>query len=176
MASLFLKGLHVAGLLPFYNWIRRPRFTGAHARQWWETRDNGATSSAEVFWEGRTHPARDAVASVVATLPGDSILEIGVHAGPLLWAIAQRKTFRRLAGTELSAKVLEFTRANLPQALGQTVELVQAAADRLPFEDKSFDIVVTGVTLVCIGPDLILPSLNEVLRVCSGFLVLAEPL
>lgn len=151
-----------------------PAFDGVHSKNWWATRD-AESSSAAAYWGHRTHPSRDAIAQEVAKLPGTSLLEIGVHAGPTMWAIAQRRKFDRLAGTELSAPVLAFAKERLPAALGQPVELVSAAADNLPFPDKSFDIVVTCMVLQCIGPEAITYSLNEMLRVCRGHLVLGEP-
>jgi ubiquinone/menaquinone biosynthesis C-methylase UbiE len=173
MPGLHLKILHRAGLLRLYYWLCRPNFDGAHSRLWWETRDQTG-SSAEAYWANRIHVSRDIIAQQVAALPGDSILEVGCHAGPTLWAIGQRKRFRRMAGTELSPTILDFTRAHLPAELNTEVELVQASADRLPFPDKSFDVVVTGALLACIGPERIMPSLAEMLRVCRGHLVLGE--
>ena len=173
MAGKFVKALHFLGLLDLYYWLRRPNFGGSHSRSWWETRDK-VTSSAESYWSRRNHPSRMAIARVIAALPGTSLLEVGTHAGPTLWAIAQRRQFHRLAGTELSPVILQFARKHLPEALGRDVELANAAADSLPFADKSFDIVVSAAVLACIGPELILESLDEMLRVCRGYLVLAE--
>jgi SAM-dependent methyltransferase len=152
-----------------------PQFDGEHSKTWWATRDTAESSSAAPYWEHRTHPSRAAIAEEVAKLEGSSLLEVGVHAGPTMWAIAQRKKFERLAGTELSETVLDFTRGTLPAALGQPVELVQAAADSLPFPDNSFDIVCTCMVLVCIGPNDIERSLAEMLRVSRRYIVLGEP-
>jgi ubiquinone/menaquinone biosynthesis C-methylase UbiE len=115
------------------------------------------------------------IAEAVASLPGNSVLEVGVHAGPTMWAIAQGKEYQRLAGTELSDSVLAFAKDHLPQALGREVELIKAAADKLPFPDKTFDITVTNLVLVCVGPDDIEASLREILRVTKGYLVFGEP-
>lgn len=152
----------------------KPSFDGDHSQRFWTTRDD-ADPSYEAYWATRDNLARNAVGAAVAALPGDSLLEVGVHAGANLWAAAQRKNFARLAGTELSTPVLAYARKTLPEALGQPVELVQAAADNLPFPDKCFNVVLSSVMLVCIGPEAIEASLNELVRVCRGHLVLAEP-
>lgn len=154
---------------------RETEYSGAHSRNWWATRDAAGQSSAQSFWEGRGHPARAMIAAAVAAVPGSSLLEIGVHAGPTTWAICQKKKFARIAGTELSETILSFTRKTLPDALGQDVELVQASADNLPFSDKAFDVTVTNLVLVCIGPDEIDKSLSEIIRVTKGHIVLGEP-
>lgn len=60
-------------------------------------------------------------------------------------------------------------------AEGQTAELVLASADALPFADKSVDIALTSVMLVCVGPEAIDASLDEILRVTRRWLVLCEP-
>jgi ubiquinone/menaquinone biosynthesis C-methylase UbiE len=149
--------------------------TGAHSEQWWKTRDEGKRSSDEDYWAHRTHASRTKIAEVVSLLDGNSLLEVGCHIGPTLWAIAQKKQFDRLAGTELSPSILEKAKARLPEALGRPVDLLEASASALPFPDKSFDIVVTGAVLVCIGPEDILQSLAEIVRVAKRYLVLCEP-
>jgi ubiquinone/menaquinone biosynthesis C-methylase UbiE len=151
-----------------------PNYDGAHSRNFWATRD-AATPSFETAWTTRTNNARTAIGAAVAALPGDSVLEIGSHAGQNLWAIAQQKPDVRLAGVEISPIVLEFACKTLPEAIGRPVELLHASADKLPFPDNSFDIVLSGGSLVCIGPEAIMASLNEMVRVCRGHLVLAEP-
>jgi len=152
-----------------------PQYSGAHSKNWWMTRDNAEKSSANAYWDGRDAAARRLMAQIVGSLDGNSLLEIGCHAGPVLWAVSQGRNFSRLAGTELSPTILEFARETLPKSLGRDVELVQASADNLPFTDKSFDIIVTNLVLSCIGPDDIGPSLSEILRVGRRYLVFGEP-
>jgi hypothetical protein len=148
-------------------------FNGEHSKHWWKTRDE-AQSSALPYWETRTALARKVIAEEIAKLEGASLLEIGCHAGPNLWAAAQLKNFDKIAGVELSPTVLEFTRCTLPDAIGIPVELHEAAADSLPFGDAEFDIVLASLVLVCIGPQDIVGSLDEILRVTKRWLVLGE--
>jgi hypothetical protein len=153
-----------------------PRYDGTHSRNWWTTRDKIGKSSAAAYWGHRNHPSRQAIAAAaVGVRTTGSLLEVGCHAGPTLYAISRAKRFKRMAGTELSSEILEFAKRNLPDAIGQPVELVQASADNLPFEDASFDVVVTCMMLQCIGPEDITASLNELLRVSRRFLILGEP-
>jgi len=149
-------------------------FDGEHSKRWWKTRDE-AQSSAQGYWNQRTFPARTAIAEEIAKLEGASLLEVGCHAGPNLWAAAQLKNFNRIAGIELSPTILDFTSRILPEALNRPVELHEAAADKIPFDDKTFDITLVSAVLLCIGPDDIMASLEEILRVTKNWLILCEP-
>lgn len=150
------------------------RFDGEHSKQWWKTRDE-QQSSAEGFWNQREHPARVAIGEEIAKLEGSSLLEVGCHAGPNLWAAAQRKKFDKIAGTELSPTILRYAIETLPERLGQTIHLYEASAERLPFRDGEFDTTLLSVVLCCIGPEEIQKSLDEVLRVTRRWIVIAEP-
>src|SRR5262245_12939221 len=83
-----------------------PRFDGGAAKQWWRTRDQADPGLLDFYWQSRTTPARRAIADVVAELDGNSLVEIGCHVGPNLWAVAQATSFEKLAGTDLSPTVL----------------------------------------------------------------------
>jgi ubiquinone/menaquinone biosynthesis C-methylase UbiE len=150
-----------------------PVYSSEHSRQWWTNRD-AALSSSQSYWDSRDSAVRQLIGQTIAGLDGDRLLEIGCHAGPNLYACARRKKFSRIAGTELSPQAMAFARQHLPPEIGP-VEIVEARADALPFADSSFDIVLTGAVLVCIGPDEILQSLNDILRVSRRWVVLAEP-
>ncbi len=146
-----------------------PVFDGAYSKLWWRTRDD-ETSSALPYWETRGAPARKAIAEEIAKLEGRSFLEVGCHSGPNIWSVMQETEFQRIAGTELSPTVLTFARDTLPE----TVELYEAEAARLPFGDAEFDITLSVLVLVCIGPEEIDASLKEILRVTKRWLVIGE--
>jgi ubiquinone/menaquinone biosynthesis C-methylase UbiE len=150
-----------------------PVYSGAHSRQWWTSRDE-VQASSQGYWDSRDSAARQLIAKTIAGLEGDSLLEIGCHAGPNLYACAKQKKFVRIAGTELSPQAMAFAQEHLPPEIGP-VEIVEARADALPFADASFDVVLTGAVLLCIGPDEIMPSLDDILRVSRRWVVLAEP-
>jgi hypothetical protein len=61
---------------------RLPHYDGRQAKQWWRTRDRDEAGLTEFYWQSRQAPARRAIAEAVAALDGDSLLEIGCHAGP----------------------------------------------------------------------------------------------
>lgn len=150
----------------------KAKFDGAHSKNWWTTRDSGESSSAPSYWAQRTHPLRTEIGKAVSSLGATSLLEVGCHAGMNLWSASQFQKWNRIAGVELSKTVLDFARS----ALSEDVELKQAAADDLPFEDSSFDVVLTAGTLLCIGPDEIEKALTEICRVSRRWIVLVEPI
>ncbi|WP_137043632.1 class I SAM-dependent methyltransferase [Pseudolabrys sp. FHR47] len=170
----FIKQVIGPRLTHLVRQARMPRFDTDHAKTWWRTRDQTDPGLVEFYWQSRHAPARRAIAEVVKDLDGRSLLEIGCHAGANLWAISQVRSFERLTGTDLSPTVLAEARRRLA-AEGQAAELVLASTDALPFADKSVDIALTSVMLVCVGPEAIDASLDEILRVTRRWLVLCEP-
>ena len=70
----------------------------------------------------------------------------------------------RLVGLDNSSKQLEHARRNLEQA-GLEAELVHAAAEDLPFEDESFDLVFCDHGAMSFGdPQKTVPEVARVLR------------
>lgn len=161
-------------LTRFIRQARMPRFDDGQARAWWRTRDLSDPGLVEFYWQSRHAPARRAIAEAIEGLDGRSLLEIGCHAGANLWAVSQLRSFERLAGTDLSPTVLTEARRRLA-AEGLPVGLTVASADALPFANKSFDIALSSVMLVSIGPEAISASLDEILRVTRRWLVVCEP-
>lgn len=71
-------------------------------------------------------------------------LDVGCGAGALTAAVAESRAPRRLAGVDPSPGFLDTARRRLA---GVAAELQQADAQQLPFEDASFDRVVSGLVL-----------------------------
>jgi hypothetical protein len=160
-------------------WLRprddgAPRFDGAHSRRFWTTREHGNDAWIEGYWSGRTHPLRQRIAETITGLDATSVIEIGCHCGPNLWAIAERKRYARLAGTELSPFVADAARRLLSEHAAQPVEIGIAGAERIPHGDRSFDVVLSAGMLICVGPDDIEAALREIVRVARRWIVLAE--
>lgn len=71
--------------------------------------------------------------------PGDKVLDAGCGTGALLHALASRQRKLELAGLDLSPEMLEIARARL----GGRVELRQGRLEAMPFDDSSFDLVIS---------------------------------
>ncbi len=109
----------------------------------------------------------DVLAALAAAAPGERVLEVGCGAGHVLARFPQA----RRAGLDLSATMLGWAR----RRLGPTVPLYRGSADRLPFADGAFAVVVcTEVLEHTPDPDTVL---RELLRVAGprGRVVVSVP-
>ncbi len=97
--------------------------------------------------------------TAVATAEG-RVLEIGIGSGLNLTLYPPQVT--EVVGIEPSGKLLHMTRRKAGQ-LHFLVELIEGSAENLPFEDRSFDTVVSTWTM-CSIPD-IGAALSEMHRV-----------
>lgn len=70
----------------------------------------------------------------------DRVLDVGCGTGVMLAELQRRNDAARLVGIDLVPQMLDVARRRLPAA----VALHLAAADRLPFDDASFDIVLSA--------------------------------
>ncbi|MCX6639904.1 MAG: class I SAM-dependent methyltransferase [bacterium] len=95
------------------------------------------------------------------------ILDVGCGDGYLLSQLQDRAN--QAYGVDISIKALLRTRVKI----GESVNLFQAFADKLPFKDNSFDGVVSAHTLEHVKS---LPeAVAELKRVCSGRLIILVP-
>jgi ubiquinone/menaquinone biosynthesis C-methylase UbiE len=94
------------------------------------------------------------------TLRGDErALDVGTGTGALAFALAPR--VREVVAVDSDAAMLAQARAGAPA----NVELLEAGAERLPFEDASFDLVATLRTLHHVHrPELAVAELTRVAR------------
>ena len=105
------------------------------------------------------------IALVAGTLPADSLLDAGCGDGRFLAGIARLPDRpRRLVGTDISARILE-TAGRWAERDGFEVELVQANMEHLPFDDATFDRVLSVQAIEhLLDPDAGLRELARVLR------------
>jgi ubiquinone/menaquinone biosynthesis C-methylase UbiE len=93
--------------------------------------------------------------------PAD-VLDLGCGSGTLAIAIAAEPGDHRVTGIDGDPEILRIARAK-PSA--EEVELVEGMADALPFEDASFDRVVTSLLLHHLDPPVKRAALKEAHRV-----------
>jgi len=93
--------------------------------------------------------------------PGDRVLDVGCGTGILLEAIAAAYPEAGLSGIDASSEMLRVARGRL----GEQADLRQAGAHELPWEDRSFDLVICSSVLHYLrGPEAALAEMRRVLR------------
>jgi len=113
--------------------------------------------------------ARETV-SRLPVQPGTRILDVGCGTGALLSRLNELYSQAGLAGIDPVPKMLEIARGRLPG----DAELREGWADRLPFDDASFDVVVSNSMFHYIPqPGPALREMRRVLRT-GGTLVITD--
>lgn len=144
---------------------RRPewkrRWLYADPRSYWTLRGGDDYFREQEGQQARTDRARWLAARVAAHRP-DSILEIGCGYGKQLRSIRDLCDVP-MVGVDFSPTQLE--RAGGYLAGLQRIDLVLASGWRLPFPDRSFDLVLTSAVILHNPPPLAECIRREVLRV-----------
>lgn len=129
--------------------------------------------STRRYYEQRTWPAdtspkeRERFAAITAHLPAhfDSLLEVGCGDGRLSDALPH---CRRMAFLDLSASALrQFRRAG--------ASCLQASAGRLPFPDRSFEVVVCSEVMEHLPQTEFDACRHELARVSAGQVIVTMP-
>jgi ubiquinone/menaquinone biosynthesis C-methylase UbiE len=108
---------------------------------------------------------RRLAADVAAVAPdGAAVLDVGTGPGVLLVELAERRPDLRLTGVDLSADMITAATRNLAP-LGDRASARLGDVARLPFPDRSFDLIVSSLSLHHWDhPDAAAPELARVLR------------
>jgi len=110
----------------------------SHAKDYWDS-----AAGVKEF----TIPFDASLFSRFIPSSGSSILDIGCGYGRTLKELHD-KSYRNLSGADISQKMLDLARENVP---GITCGLIEN--ETLPFEDNSFDAVIILAVLTCIASD-----------------------
>lgn len=121
----------------------------------------GAVRAGEKFTD-----ARVTVAEAGTKDHYDSILEIGIGTGRHAIALQQTYPDARITGVDLGATELEHAKL-IAARNGYEWDLHQAAAEDLPFEDDSFDMVTAFILLHEVPIPAAKKILEEAYRVCK---------
>jgi ubiquinone/menaquinone biosynthesis C-methylase UbiE len=122
---------------------------------------------------GRRRAVHDQILTLSGVKPGDHVLDIGCGPGYLTRRASKRVgPTGRVDGVDPSPEAL----AHAARRTGNNVRLRPAAANHLPFEDATFDVVLSMLALHHIGPERLPASLNEIYRVLKprGAVVVAD--
>ena len=113
----------------------------------------------------------ETVAEAAAIEPGMTVLDVATGAGNA--AIPAARAGGRVKGLELTPELLEHARRRAGEA-GVDIEWVEGDAEALPFEDASFDRVLSTIGVMFAPRQKV--AANELARVCrpGGSVVLAS--
>jgi ubiquinone/menaquinone biosynthesis C-methylase UbiE len=97
----------------------------------------------------------------------DRVLDLGCGIGNILIALAERIAFsHRPVGVDVSPDLVRIGEHEIARAgMQNRIRLQVAPATRLPFDDRSFDVVVTSHVLKHLDDEALLTSFREVVRV-----------
>lgn len=100
--------------------------------------------------------------------PGYKIIDVGCGTGVLLETLAEKYPTVELAGIDPTPEMLSIARGRLQQS----VQLKQAWAEELPFEDELFDIVIScNVFHYLRNPNIAIQEGQRILRPNGVFIV-----
>jgi ubiquinone/menaquinone biosynthesis C-methylase UbiE len=97
----------------------------------------------------------------------DRVLDLGCGIGNILIALAERTDFSHPpAGVDVSPDLIRIGEREIARAgMHDRIRLQVAPATRLPFEDESFDVVLTSHVLKHLDDEALQTSFREVVRV-----------
>lgn len=145
-------------------WENRPK--DDTKRDW----GNEAEDWIDDYIKSVNHPHRDLILEALRSLePIGGLLEIGCNVGPNLLRIQEIYPEMQLAGIDVNEDVLERAKKILPKPMFK-----QGSVLEIPFEDKSFGVVLCDAVFIYVDPDHILQAMKEITRVASKGVILIE--
>ena len=112
-------------------------------------------------YDGRWRIVAEKMAQAYNIKPGDTILDVGCGKGFLLYDLTQAVPGVKISGVDVSKYAIEHAKEEIKS------HLKVGDANSLPFEDKSFDHVISITTLHCLYSYDLEKALREIERVAK---------
>ena len=129
-------------------------------RDYWD--GDRATGYGGMRYDGRWRPVAEKMAAHYGIKPGQRILDVGCGKGFLLYELSQAVPGVEVAGLDISDYAIEHAKEEVKPFLKQ------GHARELPFEDTSFNFIVSITTLHNLYLFDLMESLREIERVGRG--------
>lgn len=111
---------------------------------------------------GRTH---DTVVKLAAPMPGDVVLDVGCGTGSLTLAIkAALGATGAVQGIDASPEMIALAQRKVKKA-GAELDFLTGYAERLPFADRTFDLVISQLAIHHLPGGLKIRAFEEMRRV-----------
>lgn len=108
---------------------------------------------------------REKLIDLSSVAPGESVLDVGCGTGTLATAVKRRLgRASSVHGIDASPEMIERARRKARRA-GVSVDFANAVAESLPFQDASFDAVLSTMMLHCLPADARKRCVHEIRRV-----------
>jgi len=133
--------------------------------RFWKIRRNWAMGA----WGDNVDFHRTVIIEKLKQLQFESLLEVGCGPGQNLYQIKKAFPTVHLAGIDINEEAIEYAKTKL-----NSTQLLVGEANKLPFPDKSFDIILTDAVLIYITSWEIKKVVSELKRVAKKALVLVE--
>ena len=114
------------------------------------------------YWESVNHSHRKFLLKTIDK--NKSLLEVGCNSGPNLRLL---KDFNRCVGIDINKKAIE-------EGKKRGLDIRYGKADKLDFDNKSFDYVLFDAILMYVGPDKIDKSIKEAIRVAREGIIIID--
>lgn len=125
----------------------------------------------EDYLASKTHPHRRLIIEALKTFEWESLLEVGANCGPNLDLINDHFRDKRLVGIDANRDAVAFAQRAVVRP---NVSVVEGDLRTLPYDSESFDAVLSDATLLYVEPRDIVPTLQEMNRVCKKAIILVE--
>lgn len=138
---------------------------------YWKYRNcRGDWGNSISYFDSLTHSHREAILEILGKrYRYFTLAEVGCNSGPNLEAIRRRFPITHLAGIDINKKAIKEGRIKNPD-----ISLLVAKVDKLPWPDKSFDVVLADAVLMYIGPDKIDKAIKEMVRVARDMIIIVD--
>lgn len=150
--------------------------TKIQEKKWSMRGSNGKNDWILKYFNSYSQPHRKLlIKKIMSEAPISSILEVGSNCGPNLYLLSKKIPEAKIVGIDINKQSVEFGNKIFKEKNILNVKLFNHYADKLNcFEDKSFDIVFTDATLLCIGPDKIEKVICEMIRITKKAIIVLE--
>lgn len=118
---------------------------------------------------------REKIVNLLKLKPDDRLLDLGCGTGSLLVVAKSKYPNVDMAGVDIDSKVLEIAQKKI-QKSNLNIKLIKSSADKLPFTDNSFDVVVSTLVFHHLPTDVKKAALKEIYRILKkdGRFLLAD--